>query len=301
MLIVRILGGLQILTPAGAVDIPGEVQRRLLLGLVVSEGKVVSTESLIDEIWDDDPPAKAPNALQAHVSRLRRKLAAAEPKRRSSRLVSHPRGYRLDLDGARVDAAEFAQHVKTADALKESDPGAAATMLSSALAAWHGPGFGGNTGGRLSKAAAARYEEYRLRALESLFDFELSRGRHSHILGDLQEIHTENPFRERFCEQLMIALYRCGRQVDALEVYRRMWHLMIEELGIEASPRLRSIEHAILSHDRALCHEASAHPPVPEGAAGRSQPRRSRDAERSSAGPRADAARRGQPVSLARG
>ncbi len=264
MLSVRILGGLRIFTATGAVDVHGEVQRRLLQSLIVSEGKIISRELLVDEIWDGEPPAKAANALQAHVSRLRRKLCSAEPGYRASRLVSHPRGYSLDLEDIEVDAIEFVHRVKSAETMKQSDPETAAAVLHAALPMWHGPVFGGDAGGQLSKAAATRYEEYRLRAFESLFDYELSRGRHSLILGELQEIHVQNPFRERFCEQLMIALYRCGRQVDALEVYRRTWHLLIDELGIEASPRLRSVEHAILSHDAVLIHDASGAPPKPD-------------------------------------
>jgi DNA-binding SARP family transcriptional activator len=252
MLKFSILGALQVRTVSGPAEICGDLQRTLVQTLLVSEGQPVSGESLVEEMWGEAVPDNQANALQAHVSRLRRKLRALEPDRPASRVTIHPAGSRLSVGEGELDAAEFVRTVRQAEAAAAHEPGRTARMLGEALALWRGPVFGGFPGGTLCQQAGARYEEHRIRAMELLCDAELRRGRHASVLAELAEAHTNHPLRERFCEQLMIALYCSGRQADALDVFRRMRGRLDEELGIQPSPALRRIEMAILSHDPVL-------------------------------------------------
>ncbi|WP_369391192.1 BTAD domain-containing putative transcriptional regulator [Streptomyces sp. CG1] len=256
MLKFSILGALQIRTVSGPAEISGDLQRTLVQTLLVSEGQAVSGESLAEEMWGEAVPDNQANALQAHVSRLRRKLRGLEPDRAASRVTIHPSGYRLTVGEGELDAAEFVRAVRQAEAAFPEDAACTARLLGEALAWWRGPVFGGFAGGTLCQLAGARYEEYRMRAVELRFDAELRLGRHAAVLAELAEAHTNHPLRERFCEQLMIALYCAGRQADALDVFRRMRHLLDVELGIEPSPALRRVEHAILRHDPALAGDA---------------------------------------------
>jgi DNA-binding SARP family transcriptional activator len=252
MLRFSILGALQIRTATGPAEISGDLQRTLIQTLLVSEGQSVSGEALVEEMWGEDTPDNQANALQAHISRLRRKLRTLEPDRTTPRVTMYPSGYRLTVGDGELDAAEFIKAVREADTTGNDTPGETARLLRHALAMWRGPVFGGFPGGALCQMAAARYEEYRMRAMELRFDAELRLGRHAAILAELAETHTNHPLRERFCEQLMIALYCAGRQADALDVFRRMRGHLADELGIDPSPSLRRVENAILSHDPIL-------------------------------------------------
>ncbi len=252
MLSFSILGALQIRTASGPAEISGDLQRTLIQTLLVNEGQSISGESLVDEMWGDSVPDNQANALQAHISRLRRKLKSLEPGLQMSRVTIHPSGYRLTVHDGELDATEFIKAVRQAEVATADDPAVTARLLGGALATWRGPVFGDFPGGTVCQLAAARYEEYRMRATELRFDAELRLARHAAILAELHEAHRNHPLRERFCEQLMIALYRSGRQADALNVYRRMWQHLADELGIEPSPALRHVERAILSHDPAL-------------------------------------------------
>ncbi|MFY1634225.1 AfsR/SARP family transcriptional regulator [Solwaraspora sp. WMMB335] len=224
----------------------------LLAALLAAEGQAVSTGSLITELWGNNPPDQVENALQAHVSRLRRKLQSIEPGRATSRLQVQASGYRLVLDGASVDAMTFTSSLNDARALAMSRPAESAYRLRAALALWRGPVFGGVTIGLTAQAAAARIEASRIAALELLFDTELQLGGHTHIVPELTALVRAEAPNERLCEQLMVALYRCGRQTDALSVYQWMRNRMAEELGVDPSPMLRHHERAILSHDPEL-------------------------------------------------
>ncbi|MFF5019011.1 BTAD domain-containing putative transcriptional regulator [Streptomyces sp. NPDC001165] len=252
MLRFSVLGALQIRTDAGPADVSGGLQRTLVQTLLVSEGRPVSGESLAEEMWGETVPDNQANALQAHVSRLRRRLRALEPDRPASRVTMHPAGYQLCVEEGELDAAEFVRAVRQAESASARDAARTARLLGESLAMWRGPAFGGTPGGPLCQLAGARYEEYRMRAMELRFDAELRLGHHAAILAELAETHSHHPLRERFCEQLMIALYCSGRQVDALDVFRRMSRHLDDELGIQPSPSLRKVETAILSHDPAL-------------------------------------------------
>ncbi|MFJ9814140.1 BTAD domain-containing putative transcriptional regulator [Streptomyces sp. NPDC101151] len=256
MLKFSVLGALQIRTVSGPAEISGDLQRTLVQTLLISEGQPVSGESLVEEMWGDSVPDNQANALQAHVSRLRRKLRSLEPGRPGSRVTIHPSGYRLLMTEGELDAAEFVRTVRLAESASPHDAPRIARLLGEALALWRGPVFGGFCGGTLCQLAGARYEEYRMRAMELRFDAELRIGRHAAVLAELSEAHTNHPLREHFCEQLMIALYGSGRQADALDVFRRMRRHLDTELGIQPSPALRQVESAILRHDPALAGDA---------------------------------------------
>ncbi|WBB95659.1 MULTISPECIES: AfsR/SARP family transcriptional regulator [unclassified Solwaraspora] len=228
------------------------MQCSLLAALLAAEGQAASAGMLIAELWGNDLPDQVENALQAHVSRLRRKLQSIEPERAASRLQAQTCGYRLALDGASVDAMTFTSALNDARAVASSCPAETAYRLRSALALWRGPVFGGVAVGLTAQAAAARIEASRIAALELLFDIELQLGGHTQIVPELTALVRAEAPNERLCEQLMVALYRCGRQTDALSVYQWMRNRMAEELGVDPSPMLRNHERAILSHDPEL-------------------------------------------------
>lgn len=230
----------------------GRFQRTLLAALLVNTGRLVMAHSLVDELWADNPPGNAENALQAHVSRLRRKLAKAEPGRRTPRVVSLPSGYRLLTKPDEVDADQFISEVTIVRARPDLDPRETIQRLRDALSLWRGPAFGGDLGGFICQAAAIRYEEYRAAALELLFEKELRVGRHTQVIAELSELVESESVNEKLCAQLMVALYRAGRQTDALALYRRVRARLADELGIEPCPTLRDCELAILSHDPKL-------------------------------------------------
>lgn len=247
-----VLGQLTVRSGDREVHFRRGLQGALLAALIAAEGKVLSVGSLIEELWGDSPPSSVENALQAHVSRLRRKLQSLETARLTPRLVSHAYGYRLLLDGADVDACKFSDAL--ARVRRESGSSAAniADRLRKALELWRGPVFGGATVGPIAQAAAARLEASRTAALELLFDNELRLGSHTYIIPELTALVRAEGLNERLCEQLMIALYRSGRQVDALSVYREIRNRMVEELGVSPSPMLRNHERAVLAHDPEL-------------------------------------------------
>ncbi|MEV1085164.1 AfsR/SARP family transcriptional regulator [Streptomyces sp. NPDC050211] len=256
--------GLQIL-PTGA------KQRALLGALVVKAGRNVCVQRLIDELWGEHPPGNAANALQVHVARLRRLLSGPQP-RQDGRPDQHaqrpwiettPRGYTLRLAPAETDAACFQHLTDQGRRVLGSDPGQAGELLCRALSLWRGPALEGSVLGDICALEAARLEEHRLTALEMMYDAYLRTGRHGEITGELVELTTDHPLRERFYALLMVAFYRCGRQAEALGVYDRARGRLARELGVEPSPALRGLMQAILHHDPAL---ATALAPADAGA-----------------------------------
>jgi DNA-binding SARP family transcriptional activator len=247
----RLLGNLEVWSDDQQTEIRGTIQRTLLATLLAAGSRTVSVQSLVDELWAENPPATAENSLQAHVSRLRRKLHSVGD-RQSLCLLSLPSGYRLLVTAADVDAPLFLQTVHEARAHAAADPQAAVDQIRQGLGAWRGPVFGGPIGGPICQAAAARFEAARTVALETLFDLELHRGRHSEVIPELSALVECPSLNERICEQLMVALYRAGRQTEALSACRRMRLRLADELGVSPSPSLRKLENAILNHDPAL-------------------------------------------------
>ena len=232
-------------------EVSGALQRTLLAVLLANESKPLPAEPVAMELWAGSPPRNWENALQAHVSRLRRRLAAVADER-PAQLVVAPGGYRLLVAEDAVDATVFMRKFTHARVLAMSDPAVAVGALRSALALWRGPALGNVIGGPLCRSAAARYEAARVVGLETLFDLELQTGQHVDIIPVLSELVELPALNERFCEQLMIALYRCGLQTEALATYRRMRHRLDMELGVQPTVTLRNHEKAILAHDPSL-------------------------------------------------
>ncbi|RKS97170.1 DNA-binding SARP family transcriptional activator [Streptomyces sp. 3211.6] len=283
----RILGLVEVRDEeAGLHLLPTGAKQRALLGaLVVKAGHHVSVRQLIDELWGEEPPVNAENALQVHVARLRRLLSGPEGGRegrpdadrgaRQPWIVTTSRGYTLRQGPVETDAACFQQLTDTARRILHEDPGRAGELLRRALSLWRGPALEGSVLGDICAGRAAQLEEHRLTALEMMYDAYLRTGRHGEITGELMVLTTDHPMRERFYDLLMVAFYRCGRQAEALRVYERARHRMVHDLGVEPGPALRRLMQAILQHDPALGPEARSLPsgpppavaPVPVGAA----------------------------------
>jgi DNA-binding SARP family transcriptional activator len=236
--------------------------------LATQPGRVVSVQRLIDELWGEHPPANATNALQLQVTRLRRLLAGPQ-----GRPAAHPwivttsRGYALQLDPVDTDAARFQHLVERGRRVLRDDPGQAGELLRRALSLWRGPALEGSVLGDICAGRAAQLEEDRLSALEMMYDAYLRTGRHREITGELVELTTDHPMRERFYDLLMVAFYRCGRQAEALGVYERARNRMVHELGVEPGPALRGLMEAILHHDPAIATAFFPRPAAPVRAA----------------------------------
>jgi DNA-binding SARP family transcriptional activator len=251
----------------------GAKQRALLGALVVRAGHNVSAPRLIDELWGENPPANAANALQVHVARLRRLLSGpqSQPPEHAHGpahtphpwIVTTSHGYTLQLAAVETDAAHF-QHLTTQGRrVLFDDPGRAGELLRRALSLWRGPALEGSVLGDICAVEAAQLEEHRLTALEMMYDAYLRTGRHREITGELVELTVDHPLRERFYDLLMVAFYRCGRQAEALGVYTQARRRMVHELGVEPSPALRGLMERILHHDPALDTTAAPLPADP--------------------------------------
>jgi DNA-binding SARP family transcriptional activator len=250
MLVFLALGPMEIRTSIRTARFRGTMLQTLLATFLAAGGKLVTADSLTEELWGMAPPAKADNALQAQISRLRKMLARLEPDRTEPRLITSAAGYQFAIGQTEFDALSFLHTISAIRAKSgDDDPRQTVRDLRDALALWRGPVFGGLTGGPVCQTAKARYEESRTAALELLYDRELELGRHAAIIPELTELVAQHPANEQFCSLLMVALYRSGRQTDALEIYRQLKHHLIEELGIEPSPVLNRYEAAILNHD----------------------------------------------------
>ena len=211
----------------------------------------VSVDRLIDELWGEDPPRTARKSLQVHVSRLRRELG-------DGILETRPQGYALRLERVRVDLYEFEDLLERGrDALEAGNPHEAASLLREGLALWRGAPLAGLDREPFAGAAAGRLEDLRLDATELRVEADLALGRHAALVGELEQLVAEHPFREGLRRQLMLALYRSGRQANALAAYRSARTTFLEELGVEPGPELRQLEGAVLRHDPALAPPSS--------------------------------------------
>ncbi|MFI8104834.1 AfsR/SARP family transcriptional regulator [Streptomyces sp. NPDC086023] len=245
----RILGPLQVSASAGPVRVPPGRQETILAALLLEANRVVSTDYLVDLIWDDDPPDTARTQVQICVSRLRKLFTSAGI---DAAITTRPPGYVLRAADDSVDAAVFARTVTEARLMeKEGRAAHAAERLRAAGELWLGACLGGITSDTL-RSKALQLDEERLTALEARIRLELDLGRHHELVGELRLLVHEHPLRERLRGQLMLALYRSGRQAEALEAYRVGRELLVEELGLEPGEELRALESAILSGDTAL-------------------------------------------------
>lgn len=228
------------------VELEGAKARALLVLLLLHANEVVPSDRLIDDLWSGSPPSTAANALQVYVSRLR-KLLGREA------VVTRAPGYQLRVEPDRVDALRFARLVEEArEALADGTPEAALAGLEEALALWQGAPLAEFVYEAFAQGPINRLEELRLTALEEGFEARLALGRGADLVADLEALVAEHPLRERLRGQLMLALYRAGRQAEALELYQETRRLLVDELGIEPSPNLQRLETAILRQDPAL-------------------------------------------------
>lgn len=247
----RILGPLTVRVDGVSLPIGGPKQRALLAMLLMSANRVVSRERLIGELFPAQDVESADHALRNHVSRLRkvlRPVATDEP-----RLVARPPGYLLRVEPGELDLDTFERQVADArEALADADPDTAAESLRAAEALWEGRPLSDLEFEAIMHVEVERLEELRLAAIEERIEAELALGRQLALVPELETLTVEHPFRERFRAQLMLALYRSGRQAEGLEVYRRTRTLMNDELGIEPGVELQQLERAILVQDAEL-------------------------------------------------
>ena len=252
----RILGSLDVWRDGRAVDLGPHRQRALLAVLLLSANEVLSSDRLIDEVWGERAPASAPNMIQVYVSRLRKALGPGL-------LVTQAPGYVLRLGEGQLDATRFASLLAQAgDAMASRDPGAARTLLEHGLELWRGPPLADFTYDAFAQGEVARLEDLRLEALEMRIEADLELGRHALLVGELERLIARYPLRERLRGQLMLALYRSGRQADALAAYRAARSTLVEQLGIEPTRALQLLEQAILVQDPELVSSARARAPV---------------------------------------
>jgi len=239
----RVLGPLEVRVEGRALELKRRKQRALLALLLLHSGEVVSTDRLIEELWAGNPPKAAVGSLQNLVSELRKQLGPEV-------VETHAPGYRLVAAPESVDLGRFERLVALAG--ETEDAGRRANLLREALGLWHGPALADLAFEPFAQIPIARLEDRRIAAREDLIDAELQLGRHSQIAGELEALVAEHPLRERLRAQFMLALYRSGRQAEALDAYRDAREALVDQLGIDPSAELQQLEHAILRHDREL-------------------------------------------------
>jgi DNA-binding SARP family transcriptional activator len=238
----RLLGPLEVAEHDHPLALGGAKQRALLAVLLLHANDVVSTEQLVDEVWGESPPATVAKSIQVYVSRLRKQLG-------EGRLVTRAPGYLLRVDPSELDVACFERLAAEAE---DAQPKVAGEKLRRALALWRGPPLADLAFEPFARAEIARLEELRAAALEQRIEADLALGRHSQLVGELEGLVREHPLRERLRGQLMLCLYRCGRQAEALESYQAARGVLVEELGIEPGRQLRELHQAMLRQDPGL-------------------------------------------------
>jgi predicted ATPase/DNA-binding SARP family transcriptional activator len=257
----RLLGPLEALAGGAPLDLGGPKQRAVLALLLLRANEVVPRERLIDALWGEAPPPAARETLKVYVGRLRKLFAATGTR---PRLVTRGGGYVLEVDPEQLDFYRFERLAQRGSrALAAGDAEAASSLLRDALGVWRGIALADLGDAAFVRAEQDRLEELRLAALVERVDADLGSGRELELVPELERLVLEHPFRERFRAQLMLALYRCGRQAEALESYRLAAKLFVEDLGIEPGPELRERQRAILEHDPALRLPELADPNLP--------------------------------------
>jgi DNA-binding SARP family transcriptional activator len=265
----RLLGPLEAFVQGEPIRLAAPKPRALLALLLLNRNRVVPTERLIDELWGDEPPARATKTLQVYVSQLRKALGP-------ERLVTRAPGYVLQVDEGELDVERFESLVAAArEQLGAGNARAAVMGLKEALELWRGPALREFRSEPFGESAAGRLEELRLEAVEDRLQAELDAGTTAGLVPELEELVAREPYRERPRALLMLALYRSDRQADALDLYRRTRELFVDELGIEPGPVLQELEQAILRQDSDLRLPAPP-PPVAAPQAPPPPPRRRR-------------------------
>lgn len=256
---VRLLGPLEVREGDRLLNVRGSRQRALLALLALNAGRVMPAERLIELLWGDEAPPSAANALQVHVSNLRKIL---EPQGQPYRLlVSDESGYALKLDPHQIDFARFEQLVDQGHkVLARGEVAQCAQLLGQAANLWRGSALVDLADQPWSIGEARRLEELRVAATEDRMEAELALGRHSELIAELESMIAMNPFRERLRGQLMLALYRSGRQAEASDVYQKTREVLVEELGMEPGLELQQLLKAILNQEASLGVPAAERP-----------------------------------------
>jgi DNA-binding SARP family transcriptional activator/ABC-type glycerol-3-phosphate transport system substrate-binding protein len=247
----RILGPLEVSAGDGSLQIGGRRQRTVLAVLLLNANRTTSTDAIIDAVWGDDPPATARRSIQVYVSRLKKAFG-------DGRIASVDPGYRLRVEDGELDADRFTVLATAARTMVASDPRGALREFDAALALWRGPAMSDLVDDPGIRSRSLPFDEERMAVVEDRFDLELVLGHHEAVVGSIERSLSEHPYRERLWGQLMIALYRSGRQADALKAYGRARGVLVGDLGIDPSPELRALEERILNQDASLDdHHAS--------------------------------------------
>ena len=255
----RILGPLEAARDGVPASLPRPKQRALLASLLLHAGEVVSTDRQIEDVWGREPPRTALPALQGLVADLRKALGEES-------IVTRAPGYALELGRASFDLHRFERLVEDGvRARSAGNPERGAALLREALELWRGPALSDFAYADFAQAAIARLEELRLVAREERIEADLALGRHAELVGELESLTAAHPLRERSRGQLMLALYRSGRQAEALEAYQEARQALVDELGIDPSPALQRLERAILNHDPSVDVAGPARPALPTG------------------------------------
>ena len=244
---IKLLGTLEVWKHGAPVALGGGRQRALLALLALRPNQVVSSEWLIEELWEGRPPPTAAKALQNLVAQLRRALGQDQQV-----LITGPQGYELRLGPDAVDARRFERAMAEGLAIVESDPATAGRLLRDALELWRGDPLADFADSGFAQSEIARLQELRLGALEARIDADLACGRDAELVPEAEALVAAHPLRERLRGQLMLALYRSGRQADALAEYREARALFQDELGLEPGRELKQLEQAILAQDQSL-------------------------------------------------
>ena len=242
MLEFRILGPLEVGSNGSQLPLGGQKQRALLAALVVRANQAVSTDRLIDDLWGDSPPRTAATSLQNFVSQLRKVIGA-------DLLLTTAPGYMLKVDADQIDAARFERLLQEA---REGSAEMRAEHLTEALALWRGPVLADFTFEAFAENEIGRLEELRLTAVEARIEADLELGRHAQLVSELESLVADHPLREQLRAQLMLALYRCGRQAEALDAYQAARRALVDELGIDPGPALQRLHASILRQDAPL-------------------------------------------------
>jgi DNA-binding SARP family transcriptional activator len=246
----RILGPLGVLDEGRAVALGGSKQRALLALLLLHANETLTTDRLIDELWGQGQPATPAKTVQMQVSRLRKALGAGGG---GGLVVTRAHGYELRLDPERLDAHLFERLIAEGKAeLAAGRPQRAASALERALTLWRGPPLADLAYEPFAQSEIARLDDLRVAGVEQLIEAKLALGAHAEVIAQLEALIAGHPYRERLRAQLMLALYRCDRQADALQAYQDARRTLVEELGIEPGERLRELERAILAQDPGL-------------------------------------------------
>ena len=247
-----LLGPLAAWRDGVALPLGGSKQRAVIALLAFERGRAVTTDALIEALWPEQAPVRPQTAIQGYVSQLRKALGLET-------ITTEANGYRLDLAPEQLDSAEFERRLAAAPKLA---PLERAAELAAALELWRGPALADFAYESWAQSEIARLEELRLVAVEARLDADLECGRGAELVGELEALVREHPLRERLRGQLMLALYRAGRQAEALDAYAAARAALVDELGIDPGPELQALHHSILNQDEELAATAPVAPTV---------------------------------------